>query len=303
MTLLLIAGGLGVLALPMAFAAFMYIGFKAPRVSHASDPSDQGMTFEPVKIPVKPGQKLTAWHLLASKEPQTPTVLILHGWGANMDMMLPLAQVFYKAGLNCLLMDARNHGHSPNDGISSLPQFADDCRAGILWLKQSGRAQGPLALLGHSVGAGAVILAAAKRDDVNAVISIASFAHPLWLMQRHLQRPYKSLILLRLLKPLVMAYTQWMIGHRFEDIAPMNAICDVKCPVLLVHGTNDRVIPIADMLAIENNCADHKPEILLIEGAGHESIEKIKQHDRDLVDFLVRHKFTSIVSTGQGKKS
>ncbi len=293
MNILLIAAGLGILALPVAFATFMYVGFKAPRVSHSGDPSDLGMTFEAVKIPVKAGQKLTAWHLLASKDPQTATVLVLHGWGANMDMMLPLAQVFYEAGLNCLLLDARNHGHSPDDGISSLPQFADDCRAAILWLKQGERAKGPLALLGHSVGAGAVLLAAAKRDDVDAVISIASFAHPLWLMQRHLQRPYKSLILLRLLKPLVMAYTQWMIGHRFEDIAPMNAICDVKCPVLLVHGTNDQVIPISDMHAIENNCAEQKPEVLLIEGAGHESIDKIKQHDRDLVDFLARHQFTS----------
>lgn len=275
------------MVLPLAFHLAMKAGFKAPRIAHKSDPSDRGMTFETVNIPITSDQTLYAWHLLTSTSPKTPTIIIIHGWGANMDMMLPLAEPFYRAGINCLLLDARNHGHSLDDGISSLPQFAADTNAAIDWL--TGTDQGehsPIILLGHSVGAGAVLLAASRRDDISAVISLSSFAHPLWLMQRHLQRPQKSLYVLRFLAPLVMRYTQWMIGHHFEDIAPMNRLCTITCPVLLVHGTNDKVIPVSDMRAIAKNCPDKKPDVLLIEGAGHESIDKIKQHSQDLLDFL-----------------
>jgi len=305
MSFYMIAGGLTFIALPLAFIGTMYLGFKAPRIPHNGTPADLAMTFSSIKIPLENGLKLAAWKLTASKTPQTPTVLILHGWGANMQMMLPLAEPFYKAGLNCLLLDARNHGQSPDDGISSLPQFTKDCTAAIDWLRKSeGDQCGPLALLGHSVGAGAVLLAASRRDDIDAVISISSFAHPLWLMQRHLQRPLKSLYVLRRFEGLVMFVAQKMIGHRFEDIAPMNAMCRIKCPVLLVHGTNDRVVPVADLHAIENNCPDKRPEVLLINGAGHESIEKIKQHEGDLVDFLVRQQFSSADSIiSHGKKS
>ena len=292
MTTFFLVPGLLVLALPLAFAYAMHQGFKAPRVAPKGNPSDFDMDFERVEIPVIPGQKLVAWHLLAtptSSAPYAPTLIIIHGWGANGEMMLPLAKPFYEAGINCLMVDARNHGLSSDSGISSLPQFAQDTSAAIEWLRDNSASKdAPLALLGHSVGAGAVLLAASERDDIDAVISLSSFAHPLLLMQRHLQRPYKSLFFLRLMAPVVMSYTQWIIGHKFDDIAPMNALCSIKCPVLLVHGTSDTVIPLSDMRAIENNCPDKTPEILLIEGAGHESIDKVKEHEQDLIDFLAR---------------
>ncbi len=276
----------------LGFVLFMHIGFKAPRHAQTGDPSQLGMVFEQVFIPTEKGLKLFAWFLLSSDHPETPCVHIVHGWGANTQMMLPLAEPFYRAGMNVLLVDARNHGSSPDDGISSLPKFAVDAEASVEWLKnRTGGHGGPIALLGHSVGAGAALLVASRRDDIEAVISIASFAHPLWLMQRHLQRPYKSLILLRLMAPVVMAYTQWMIGYKFENIAPMNALCKVKCPVLLVHGTKDEVIPLSDLRAIEENCPNKTPEVLLIEGAGHEAIDKIKKHEKELVDFLHRAGF------------
>ncbi len=273
----------------MAFAASMYMGFKAPRNRQDGDPSDFDMAFEQVEIPTDHGFKLFGWHVLASSDPLNATLLIVHGWGANTQMMLPLAEPFYHAGINILLVDARNHGSSPDDGISSLPKFTVDAESSIDWLKKQTRdGGGRIALLGHSVGAGAALLAASRRDDIDAVISISSFAHPLLLMQRHLQRPYKSLIILRMMAPIVMAYTQWLIGYKFDEIAPMNALCKISCPVLLVHGTKDEVIPLSDLRGIETNCPDKVPEVLLIEGAGHESINKIKQHDQDLVDFLHR---------------
>ena len=98
-------------------------------------------------------------------------------------------------------------------------------------------------------------------------------------------------MLRRLPKPLtafILAYVQWIIGHRFHDIAPLNTICRVHCPVLLVHGTEDRTIPHTDTLSIREGCRRTNIELLLIEGADHDSVERVEQHGGELVAFLAR---------------
>lgn len=44
---------------------------------------------------------------------------------------------------------------------------------------------------------------------------------------------------------LVNRYIESVIGHRFDDIAPVHTIAQVKAPVLLVHGREDDVVPLA----------------------------------------------------------
>jgi len=87
-------------------------------------------------------------------------------------------------------------------------------------------------------------------------------------------------------KSWILRYVEWVIGHRYDDIAPMNTACRVQCPILLVHGTADETVPVTDAQAIRNNCRGKKPELLLIEGGSHDSVEKVEQHGDELVAFL-----------------
>jgi len=77
-----------------------------------------------------------------------------------------------------------------------------------------------------------------------------------------------------------------VIGHRFDDIAPMKTLCRVQCPILLVHGGENETIPVFDFRAIECNCRDRKHEVLLIPGAEHGSIGKVEEHGTELIRFL-----------------
>jgi alpha-beta hydrolase superfamily lysophospholipase len=199
--------------------------------------------------------------------------------------MLPLAVPLYRAGMNVLLLDARNHGRSDADNFSSMPRFAEDVSEAINWIKRQGNLQNDqLVLLGHSVGAAAVLLEASRRHDVAAVISLATFAHPEWMMRRYLRRfPLPKLFVKG-----VLHYVERVIGHRYEAIAPMHTACLVKCPVLLVHGTADETVPVSDALAIRDQCNKNSIELLLIDGADHESIDKIEEHAKELIAFLKR---------------
>jgi hypothetical protein len=58
--------------------------------------------------------------------------------------------------------------------------------------------------------------------------------------------------------------------------------------ILLVHGTAGETVPLTDALAIRNNCNAHSLELLLIENADHESVDKIKEYGNQLIAFLTR---------------
>lgn len=261
----------------------IHIGFHPPRRVESGTPADFGMAYREITIDTRGGKRLFAWWLPAVAP--SPTVILIHGWGANAEMILPLAVPLHRAGLNVLLVDARNHGRSDRALFSSLPRFAQDAGDAVEWVKtRTAETSDGIVLLGHSVGGGAVLFEASRRRDLSAVISIAAFAHPEWMMRRYLHR----LRIPESLIALVLRYIEWVIGHRFEEIAPMRTACRVACPVLLVHGTTDRTVPLSDAHAILNSCQGKRVELLTIENADHDAVDKIEEHGDLLVRFLLR---------------
>ena len=279
------------LVIAAAFSSILmviHIGFRAPRRREKGSPADFGLTYREICIRTFEGKRLYAWWLWASSI--SPTIILIHGWGGNAEYMLPLAVPFQNAGLNVLLLDARNHGRSDTASFSSLPRFAEDVSSAISWVKMQNEEQGgTIALLGHSVGAGAVLYEASRRDDISAVISVSAFAHPEWMMRRYLRRFWIP----KLVTTWVLRYVEWIIRHRLEEIAPMNTACKVKCPILLVHGKRDETVPVSDALAIQKRCNEVEIDLLLIEGAGHGSTEKVEHHGYQMVDFLKKHGIVS----------
>lgn len=269
------------IGLAAALLTGIHWGFRAPVVRETSDPKAYGLPYSPVWIPSLTGKRLFAWYLPTDEA--CATVVMMHGWGGNAEMMLPLAKVFHGAGMNVLLFDARNHGQSARQGHSSLPRFAQDLDAAITWLRQQAwHTPGPLVLLGHSLGGAAVLLAASRRRDIAAVISIAAFAHPRWVMQRTLRHP----LIPKGLVTLISNYVQWVIGQRFDSIAPVHTVCRIQCPVLLVHGQQDTTVPIEDAHAILAACPRTQIELLEVPHAGHASVEMIEAHAAQLYAFL-----------------
>ena len=272
------------------FLAALHLGFQGPRIREQGTPGNLDLAYETVHIPTVSGKRLFAW--LLPVPGASTSIIILHGLGGNAELMLPMALPFHQAGINVLLIDARNHGNSDADSSSSMPmlRFAEDLDHAIDWLRQHhpGRTQ-RLALLGHSVGAGAVLLTASKRSDVAAVISVSAFAHPKWMMKRYLQR----LHLPDWVMDFIMDYRQWIIGRRFDDIAPMNTVCKIACPVLLVHGRADTTVPVEEARAIAKSCPEAHLSLLEIDGAEHDSVDKIEQHGFELVSFLQQQGFAA----------
>ena len=260
----------------------LHIGFIPPRVIETKTPKDFGMNYDELEIITNKNKKLFSW-FIATKE-SSPLIIIMHGWGSNSEDMLPIADIFYQAGINVLLVDSRCHGKSAGDTYSALPRFAEDIHHVVDQARKTRQFNGKIILLGHSVGAGATLYAASKRSDISAVISISSFGNPQWLMSRY----FKQFKLPGFLVKFLLSYIQWVIGHRFDEIAPVNSIRKITIPTLVVHGTHDNTVPVEDAQSIQNN--NQNGYLLTIDGADHESVDKLETHGKLLVDFLKQEK-------------
>lgn len=255
---------------------------RAPRVLEHTSPATLGLAYSEIRIPTANRKQLFAWFVPVPGAGPAPALVVLHGWGGNAETMLPLAAPLHRAGYALLFVDARSHGRSDPDTFSSMPRFAEDIEHALDWLeKQPGIDRKRIGLVGHSVGAAAAMLAASRRDGLAAVVGIAAFAHPDAVMRRMLgawRVPYIPF------GWYVLRYVQYVIGFRFDDIAPLNTLGRVRCPVLLVHGTEDAMVPVAEARALHARYPD-TCRLLLVKGS-HDFYDDLERQIGDVVDFL-----------------
>ena len=125
---------------------------------------------------------------------------------------------------------------------------------GIAWLRERDDVT-TIGVAGHSVGGGAAILAASRDPEIAAIVSMSAFAHPREMMANQLR--------LDRLPGRVAEGMLWpiekLIGHQFDDFAPLRRIGEVGCPVLIVHGDADKVIPVKDAFP-SLRCGPRRPD-------------------------------------------
>ena len=279
---LVLAGFLGLRA---GANALILRGLRAPRAPHSSSLTGFDWAAVAVSIPTCNGKKLFAWFVPAPGIDRAPTVVVMHGWGANANMMLDCVAPLHAAGFAVLVPDARCHGQSDDEAHTSLPRFAEDIEAGLNWVARQAQVDpNRIALMGHSVGAGAALLCATRRADVRSVVSISAFAHPREVMRRfladkHIPYPLFGWYILR--------HVQAVIGAGFDSIAPVHSMARAGCPVLLVHGTEDEMVPIDDARRLLAAGRAGQVELIEVDGR-HDPSDALVAHLPVLTSFLQR---------------
>lgn len=232
-----------------------------------------------VAFPGANRRTLRGW-LFTAGSSRLPAVVVMHGWGSSAADMAPVGRMLGEAGFQALLLDARCHGRSDGDDFASMPRFAEDVEVAIAWLRMQPFVDPRrIALLGHSVGAGACLLAASRDPRVVGVVSVASMAHPAWFMGAALARQGVP----RLLRTGALRYVEGVIGHRYDDFAPVRSINGIHCPILLAHGELDTTVPVSDAHLLQA-AAPPGTELVVVPGAGHDDLEALQTvADRILV--------------------
>ncbi len=190
------------------------------------------------------GEPLHGWFLPAAganAHPSKPCVLLCHGLGGNISQMLPRVNSLHENGCDVLAFDFRGHGES-GGVFASLGYFEmRDVIAAIDYLRNERGIQ-KVALCGFSMGAVAVLLAAAHDGRVAAVVA---------------ESPYDSMRNIVTLKAKehyhmpgpIVRLALWTTGVRrgieYKEVDLAKALSKLTgVPLLLVGTASDLTIPI-----------------------------------------------------------
>jgi alpha-beta hydrolase superfamily lysophospholipase len=222
---------------------------------------------ERIAFDTKGGATCRGWWVKPSGGQSRDRVVILaHGWTSHALRMGRFVEPLLQMGLQVMLYNARSHGDSDPFPVCSIVQFTEDVMAAVAFARQRA---GSVVLLGHSLGAGASLLAAAEGAPVAGVIALAPPAHPVDgiadILRAERVRP--ELILRR-----CGEHVQEFIGRRWPEITPEERIREIGCPVLLAHGSADEVVPVAHFHRIGRN-AGANVATCLVEGATHDGVK------------------------------
>lgn len=237
-----------------------------------------------VSVPGPGNTRLRGWFLPATRAPeQGPAALVMHGWGGSALDMAPLAAPLREAGVHTLLLDARAHGRSDDSTITSMPHFAQDVAAGLSWLRAHPLVDpARIVLVGHSVGAGACLLAAHRDPGVAGVVSLSCMAEPRAVMTRLLSDAH----LPRAVHWLALRYVEHAIGMGFAAFTPLTTLPTLTMPVLLIHGELDQVVPVTD--AHQLAAVAPTARLLVVPGVGHADIEGVAAVNATVREFVAR---------------
>lgn len=243
---------------------------------------------EHVWIPARDGIGLHGWYLPCEK-PTDKLVIILHGYTSKGLDSAAHAYFFSRMGFDCIMPDHRAHGDSEGDyiGFGILDRF--DCCSWIKYVRERFGKDKKILLHGTSMGATTALMAAAMPEahgSVKGVISDCAFTSPYDVFSHILKRDY------HLPKFPIMNINSVICrkkaGYGFKDCSTLDAVKNIKCPVLFIHGSEDNFVPTSMTFSNYNACTAPK-YLLIVENAGHgasyyENMEQYEEAERDFID-------------------
>ena len=202
---------------------------------------------EPVVFPTTDGLRLHGW-LVPPLEPRAgATILVFNGNAGHRGFRASLAEALRERGYGVLLFDYRGYGGNP--GAPTEAGLAEDARAARAFLLARPEAAATrLVYFGESLGSGVATGLAAEhrpaalvlRSPFTSMTDVGAFHYPLLPVR-------------------------WLLSDRFDTAS---RIARLGCPLLVVAGDQDTVVPYAQSRRVFDAAAEPK-RFVTIAGADH----------------------------------
>lgn len=261
-----------VMVLPSRRAGTLAAEVGLPRSTEPDDPG--GKPGEPIEASAADGVRLAGvWYPGQGEVPGGRVVLVIRGFAEYPPARLARTEALREAGWHVAALDTRAHGRSGGDRGSFGAREAGDVSAWLDALAAQGRlGPGPLAVWGRSMGAAIAIRAAANDRRVAALVLEAPFMdleRTLVLILRRRRLPLASVM-----AKLILRKAHSLAGVSLARPRPIDVAPGVKVPALVIHGSDDSLIP-ADQARSLARAFAIPAEYLEVEGAGHTSVVEV----------------------------
>lgn len=220
------------------------------------------------------------------------TVVLLHGWGQNIQMMKPVGDNL--TDYDVIIIDLPGHGNSeePKE-VWLLTDFVDMIHA----LLTSLNIDDPI-LIGHSFGGKISLLYASKYQTKKLIL----FGSPFKVKKNPNSLKVKILKKLKSLpglKNIAETMKKHMGSEDYRNASPMmrdilvkhvntditEDVKKIKCSAIIIWGTNDAAVPIADAYELETLISDSA--VISYEGCSHYAyLERLNQTVSIIKNFI-----------------
>lgn len=235
-----------------------------------TNPARMGMAYQPIRVPVGNGALDGYW--VAAADPNAPTILYFHGNYRNISNNLEHTQRLHQLGYHVMLVDYRGFGRSTGADKPSEAQVYEDAEAAWDYLiKVRGVKPNQAFIYGHSLGGGIAINLAIHHPEAAGLITDSTFTSMIEMGKLN----YGFLPI------------DWILNQRFESV---KKVPQLKLPVLFIHGTWDKKIPVE--MAKQLYAAAPQPKtLLLIEGGEHNNVGSIGwvEYQSAVTTFVQQH--------------
>jgi abhydrolase domain-containing protein 17 len=221
---------------------FLFAHFYAERIIFQAQPSSYADTNEIVKLKVSDGETISAVYL--NNPGSRYTILFSHGNAEDIGSTRPTLEKLRSMGFSVLSYDYRGYGTS--SGKASESNSYQDADAAYRYLVDELHvAPDKIIVFGRSLG-GAVAVDLASKRMLGGLIIESSFVGAFR----------------------VMTYVPLFPFDKFNSLSKIG---NVHCPVLVIHGTSDKLIPIWHGEKLFS-AANEPKSSLWVDGADHNNL-------------------------------
>ena len=254
---------------------------RPPRRSPERTVADLGFPSTPIEVTVDSVTIRGDLVEPAGSDPRAPISVLVHGWTGDSSTMLHLAEPLLASGLPVVVFDVRSHGRSDRAPAVTVRHFRDDLLAVLRRVREI-RPERRLAVVGHSLGGSAGILAQAKGGELAGLALIASpadlFAATAGFFSDH---GLPGDLLVKLFHP------SWRLRAResFRYLDPEARAREIagSVPITIVQGDQDTRIPPSEAARLSS--ATGAP-VVTAHGASHRDVLVHPRAHEELLRFL-----------------
>jgi hypothetical protein len=265
--------------------------FFYPTRDHVPVPGLENIARQDVWFPSEDGVPLHGWLLSPRDRVSRGTILFLHGNAGNISTHVQSVLWLVREGYTAFAFDYRGYGWSGGE-TPDIPGVHRDARAALSkLLSLPGISPDRLVVFGQSLGAAVAVYTVATASSARrprALILDSPFAG------------YRRIVREKLSSPIITWPLAWPVSRFFDDeYSPERWIGKIApVPVIVIHGTADRVVPYADGKMLYDLASDPKG-IWTVEGGGHATALRNPEVRRQFLAFLA----SVLPPEGEGRPS
>lgn len=223
-----------------------------------------GIPFEDVAFMTSDGLLLRGWFFPSEKR-GAPAIIYAPSTSSDQRSGMSLVAPFHDAGYHVLLFSYRGHGLSEGNpfGFTYGAMESKDVDAAVRFLHQT-KGIRRIGAIGHSAGAVAILMSAARNPHLDAVVAASPFPS-----MEEVWRTNSPAIIPTPFLELMLRLSEHVRGYHRNQVDPLNVIAKISPrPLMLVHGTEDKRVTMEQALRLFSAAQEPK-RMMLAEGADH----------------------------------